>query len=107
MNEFQTEEAQIADRFLAKNLGRDWRSFVWNQARRGWGRRRDRHLYKLFILQQMRRRDASTSGTDVQRLGQLNKLNSKGVGTSQKHGNLDANTLALPLVGEGHGCRVL
>jgi len=74
MNKFQSEKAEIPSRFLAQDLGGDRRRLVGHQAGRGGGRSGNGHLDKLFWLKQIRRSNASTGRTDVQRLGQLDKF---------------------------------
>ena len=56
----------------------------------------------LFSLKNMRGGDTGTRRTDVESLGELDKINPQSIGAPQEYGNLNANTWVLPLVGGGH-----
>ena len=103
MEKLETEQLKIASRLLAKDPGRNRRSFIRDQSGRRGGRGGDSQLYKLFILQDMRRSDARAIGTNVECLGQLDKVHPKGISSPEEDGNLDANPRVLPLMGGGHG----
>lgn len=102
MNELQAEKAEIASGILTPNASRNWRSLVGNQTRSGGGRGGYCHLDKLLVLKKMRASDAGASGTDIQRLGELNELNAQGVGSAQEYRDLNADARVLALLSEGH-----
>jgi hypothetical protein len=103
VEEFQAKKLEIAGCLLAEHPGRNGRSFVGDQARgrgRGGG---NGELYKLFVLKDMGRGDASASGADIEGLGQLYKVHPKRIRSAEEDGNLDTNPRILALMGGGHG----
>jgi hypothetical protein len=74
-----------------------------NEARgRGRGRG-NRKLDKLLCLKDMRRSNACAGRAYIKGLGELDELDSQGVGAPQEYRDLDADTGAMPLLGVGHG----
>jgi hypothetical protein len=87
-NEFQSKQAGVANDLLAQHFGRNRRRFIWYQAGRGRRRRRHGELNKLVYAQRVSRRDTSTKRADIQRLGELNELNSRRIRSPQENWHL-------------------
>ena len=106
VNELQTEKAKIASGFLAQHASGNRRRLVGNQARSRGGRRGNGQLNNLFRLKDMRGSDTGTGGANIESLGELNKVDSEGIGAAKKDGDLNANARVLALVGGDHrfGC---
>jgi len=96
--EFQSKQPGIANDLLPEHFGRDRRRFVGHQARGGrrWGRYRE--LYHLVLTQQVRRRNACPKRADIERLGQLDKLDTRRIGSTQEDGHLQPDPGRAPLL---------
>ena len=86
--EFQSKQASIALNLLPPHLGGDRGRFARNQARRGSRGRRYGELDDLVLAQDMRRRYTGTERADIERLGQLDKLDARQIGSAQEDGHL-------------------
>jgi hypothetical protein len=86
--EFQSKQASIALNLLPPHLGGDRGRFARYQARRGSRGRRHSELDDLVLAQDMHRRYAGPERADIERLGQLDKLNPRRIGSAQEDGHL-------------------
>jgi hypothetical protein len=96
--EFQPKQPRIANHLLPEHFGRDRRRFVGYQARRGRRGRRHGQLYHLILAQQVPRGNTRAKRADIERLGQLDKLDTRRIGSTQEDGHLQSDPGRAPLL---------
>ena len=92
--EFHTKETEVAGRLDAANSGGDGGRLVRDGAEGRGCRRRSgyREMEELVRSEDMSRGDTRSSRADIERLGELNKLDARRIGTANKNGHLELDS---------------